>query len=359
MERRSFLKYAGAGVVGSAAALSARAQEAEISWRLVSSFPKALDTIFSSIETMAKKVSLATGGKFQIQVFPAGEIIPAFGVLDAVKNGVVEMAHTASYYFFGKNPVYALDAAVPFGLNNRQMDAWYRFGNGLALMRDFFAKSDIYNIPCGNTGAQMGGWFKQEIKSVEDLKGLKLRVGGFAGKVLSKLGALPQQIPGGETYRSLEQGLIDGAEWIGPYDDQKLGFHNVAKFYYYPGWWEGGTNLSLYINKALWENLPKHYQVILTQACAEVHVDMLAAYDAKNPVAFKQLTVAGAVPKAFPKDVLDACFKAANELYDETCSKNPTFKLIYEDMKQFRKDQIMWAKIAEGSFSQYMQSVIS
>jgi TRAP-type mannitol/chloroaromatic compound transport system substrate-binding protein len=367
MDRRSFFKQAGLGVTaGLSGALVSKSVAAqapqtsannlpEITWRLASSFPRSLDTIFSAADSVSKKVAVATGGKFQIQVFAAGEIIPAFGVLDAVRDEMVEMAHTASYYFFGKNPVYAFDAAVPFGLNNRQMDAWYRMGNGLTLMRNFFAQSNIYNIPCGNTGTQMGGWFRKEIKSVEDFKGLKMRIGGFAGKVLAKLGALPQQIPGGEVYRSLEQGVIDAAEWIGPYDDQKLGFQKIAKNYYYPGWWEGSTNFSMYINKDRWQSLPAEYQAILTAACGDTHVEVLAAYDAKNPLALKQLVDVGVQLKPFPNEVLEACFQAAVEVYEETCSKNPTFKNIFDDFSRFRQEQLAWFKVNEAAFSSFSQ----
>ncbi len=360
MQRRSFLKKAGAGLAVGAVAMPAIAQNAPtIKWRLASSFPKSLDTIFGGAELVAKRVSDATGGKFQIQVFAGGEIVPPFGVLDAVKDNTVEMAHTASYYFFGKDPTYAFDCAVPFGMNNRQIDAWYRHGNGGKLMREFFAKSNVINFACGNTGTQMGGWFRKEIKTVEDMKGLKMRIGGFAGQVISKLGAVPQQIPGGDIYPSLEKGTIDGAEWIGPYDDQKLGFNKVAKFYYYPGWWEGGAQLSVYVNDKKFAELPKEYQAILELACAEAHVDMMAKYDAKNPTALKQLVGAGTQLKPFPKAVMDACHNAALEVYAETSAKNPDFKKVYDDYKKFRDEQNLWFRIAEGAYSNYMYNVKS
>ena len=357
MERRSFLKKAGVGLAAGAVAMPAIAQSAPtVKWRLASSFPKSLDTIYGAAEVMAKRVSDATGGKFQIQVFAAGEIVPGPGVLDAVKDNTVEMGHTASYYFFGKDPTYAFDCAIPFGMNNRQMDAWFRHGNGTKLMGDFFAKSNVISVPCGNTGVQMGGWFRKEIKTVADLQGLKMRIGGFAGTVLSKLGAVPQQIPGGDIYPALEKGTIDAAEWVGPYDDQKLGFNKVAKFYYYPGWWEGGPQLSAYINTKKFAELPKEYQTILQIACADAHVDMMSKYDAKNPTALKQLVGSGTVLKPFPKDVMDACYKAAMEVYAETSAKNPQFKKVYDDYKKFMDDQNLWFRIAEGQYSNYMYS---
>ena len=357
MERRSFLKKAGVGLAAGAVAMPAIAQNAPtIKWRLASSFPKSLDTIYGGAEHMAKRVSDATGGKFQIQVFAAGEIVPGPGVLDAVKDGTVEMGHTASFYFFGKDPTFAFDCAVPFGMTMRQLDAWMRHGNGGKLMGEFFAKSNIVSIPCGNTGTQMAGWFRKELKTVEDLKGLKMRIGGYAGAVMSKLGVVPQQIPGGDIYPALEKGTIDASEWIGPYDDQKLGFNKVAKFYYYPGWWEGGTTLSAYINAKKFAELPKEYQIILEDACAEAHADMMAKYDAKNPTALKQLVGSGTQLRPLPKEIMDASYKAAMELYAETSAKNADFKKVYDDYKKFMDDQNLWHRIAEASYSNYMYS---
>jgi TRAP-type mannitol/chloroaromatic compound transport system substrate-binding protein len=359
MERRSFLKKAGAGLaVGAASAMPAIAADApNIKWRLTSAFPKSLDTIYGGAETVAKRVAEATGGKFQIQVFAAGEIVPGGpAALDAVTSGSVEMCHTCSFYSVGKDPTFAFDTAVPFGMTNRQMDAWYRYGNGGKLMREFFAGHGLYNIPAGNTGVQMGGWYRKEIKKVADLQGLKMRIGGLAGQVLAKLGSVPQQIPGGDIYPSLEKGTIDAAEWIGPYDDQKLGFNKVAKYYYYPAWWEGGPQITTFISQKHWASLPKEYQAILELACADAHVEMMAQYDAKNPTALKQLVGAGTQLRPFPKEVLDACYKAANELYAEISAKNPAFKKVYDDFRKFQGDQNLWFRIAEGSYSNYMAS---
>ncbi|MCB1899501.1 TRAP transporter substrate-binding protein [Cognatazoarcus halotolerans] len=361
MERRSFLKKASVSVAAGAsmAALSSAARAADlptIKWRLASSFPKSLDTIYGGADVFAKRVSEATGGKFEIRVFAGGELVPPFSVADAVKDGTVECAHTVSYYFFGKDPTFALDAAVPFGLNCRQFAAWTRHGGGLALLREFFGTHNIVNFPMGNTGAQMGGWFRKEIKSVKDLEGLKFRVGGFAGRVMAKLGVVPQQIPGGDVYPSLEKGTIDGAEWVGPYDDEKLGFQKVAPYYYYPGWWEGGPNISLYINKKLWEGLPKEYQAIVEAAAAEANLDMMAKYDALNPAALKRLVAGGAKLRPFPLPVMEACYKAAQEVYVEVKKENPAFKKIHDQMTAFQKDQVLWASVTEGNFDRFMQS---
>jgi TRAP-type mannitol/chloroaromatic compound transport system substrate-binding protein len=363
MQRRKFLSTAGATLAAGAAAVPAlsNAQTAAptaalptIKWRLTSSFPKSLDTIFGAAETISKRVAAATGGKFQIQVFAAAEIVPAFSAMDAVKDGTVECCHTAPYYYFGKDPTFAFSCAVPFGMNARQQNAWMYHGGGMALMRDFFKDYNIMNFPAGNTGAQMGGWFRKEIKTVADLKGLKFRVGGFAGRVLSKLGVVPQQIAGGDIYPALEKGTIDGAEWVGPYDDEKLGFFKVAKNYYYPGWWEGGPELDLFVNMKQWEALPPEYKAILEAACYEANADMLAKYDALNPAALRRLVGQGVQLKAFSRDIMNACYAAANEVYAEESEKNPKFKKVYDSWKKFRDDQILWFRVAEQNFDSFM-----
>jgi TRAP-type mannitol/chloroaromatic compound transport system substrate-binding protein len=358
MERRSFLTSAAAGLAAVSAS-SVQAQTTElpvIKWRLASSFPKSLDTIYGAAESVAKKVAAATGGKFQIQVFAAGEIVPGLNVLDAVKDATVEVGHTASYYFVGKDATFAFDGALPFGLNSRQQNAWMTDGGGLPLMREFFKEYSIHNIPCGNTGAQMGGWFRKEVKSLDDLKGLKMRIGGLAGQVVSKLGVVPQQIPGGDIYPALEKGTIDAAEWIGPVDDEKLGFSKVAKHYYYPGFWEGGLQTSLLVNQKHWESLPPAYQAIVEAACAEAHAEMQGKYDTRNPLALKRLVGGGVQLKPFPNDVLVAAHKAALELYEETANKNPRFKKVYENWRKFQLEQLQWFAVAEGRFDSFMQS---
>jgi len=361
MERRKFLKSAGIGLAGAGAATmsaSALAQAPEVKWRLASSFPKSLDTIFGAADVVAKRVAAATGGKFQIQVFAAGEIVPGFGVLDAVKDGTVQIGHSASYYYVGKDPTFAFDTAIPFGLNSRQQTAWMYEGGGLQLMREFFKDYNIYNIPAGNTGAQMGGWFRKEIKTVADLKGLKFRIGGFAGQVLAKLGVVPQQIPGGDIYPALEKGTIDAAEWVGPYDDEKLGFNKVAKYYYYPGWWEGGPQLSIYVNMGEWDKLPKEYQAILETACWEANTSMQARYDVKNPPALKRLVGSGTQLRPFSNEIMAACYKAALELYDETAAKNPKFAKVYAPWKKFRDEQVEWFSVAEGRFDNFVAATV-
>ena len=355
MDRRSLIKNAGiAGVLAAGVAPAVHAQAA-IRWRLASSFPKSLDTIFGAAEVFSQQVKAMTGGKFEISVHAAGELMPAFGVVDGVQQGTVEVAHTAPYYFFGKDPVFALGCAIPFGLNARQMSAWMIEGNGLKLMREFYAKYNIINFPGGNTGAQMGGWFRKEIKSLADMKGLKFRIGGFGGKIIERIGGVPQNIPGGEIYQALEKGTIDAAEWVGPYDDEKLGFNKVAPFYGYPGWWEGGPQLDFFINTKAWEGLSAEYKAIVESAAAVAHVDTLAKYDYRNPVALKTLVSQGVKLFRFPKDIMESSFKATGDVYAELSASNADWKKIYADFQNFRRDANLWFRFTESGFDDFMQ----
>lgn len=355
MDRRSLIKNAGiAGVLAAGIAPAVHAQ-ATVRWRLASSFPKSLDTIFGTAEVFAKSVSDMTGGKFQISVHAGGELMPAFGVVDGVQNASVEMAHTAPYYFYGKDPTFCLGCSVPFGMNTRQQNAWMYEGNGLKLMRAFYAKYNIINLPGGNTGAQMGGWFRKEIKSVADLKGLKFRTNPFAGKVLEPFGVIPQSIPGADLYPALEKGTLDGLEWVGPYDDQKLGFNKIAPFYYYPGWWEGGPELDFYINTKAWEGLSAEYKAIVEAAAAHANITMTAKYDAKNPIALKQLVGSGTKLRPFSQDVMNAAFKSAQQVYSDLNNSNPEWKKVYGDWSKFLADQNAWFRYTEGTFDRFMQ----
>jgi TRAP-type mannitol/chloroaromatic compound transport system substrate-binding protein len=355
MERRSFVQ--GAGIAGVLAAGIAPAVQAQptLRWRLTSSFPKSLDTLFGVNDIFAKMIKDMSGGKFTITTHPPGELVPAFGTVDAVKDGTVEMANTAPYYYFGKDETFAISCAIPFGLNARQMSAWYYEGNGLKLMRDFYRTYNIVNFPMGNTGAQMGGWFRKEIKSLADFKGVKFRIGGFGGKVAERIGAVPQNIPGGEIYQALEKGTIDAAEWVGPYDDQKLGFFKVAPFYAYPGWWEGGPGLELHVNAKAWDGLPAEYKAMIEAACGYCWLDMMGKYDGKNAQALKQLVAAGAKLFPFPKDLMDAAFKEAMALYGEIGAKNANWKKVYDDYTAFRRDANLWFRYTEATFDDFMQ----
>jgi TRAP-type mannitol/chloroaromatic compound transport system substrate-binding protein len=355
MKRRQFLKVAGAGVAASAIAAPAIAQSSpEVKWRLTSSFPKALDTIYGGAEVFAKHVAEATDNKFQIQVFAANEIVPGLQALDATSNGTVEACHTVSYYYVGKDPTFAIAASVPFGLNARQQNAWLSGNGGTEAFDEFYKKYGVRGMPLGNTGTQMGGWFRKEIKTVADLQGLKFRIGGIAGQVLSKLGVVPQQIAGGEIYQALERGTIDAAEWVGPYDDEKLGFNKVAPYYYYPGFWEGGPTTHAYFNLEKFDALPKNYQAIVVNAAAFANTWMQARYDVLNPAALRRLVAAKAQLRPFSNEIMDAAYKATNELWAEISAKNPEFKKYIDLMQAFRGDQYLWWQVAEFSFDSYM-----
>ena len=357
MERRSFVRGAGlAGVIAAGTAPAIVHAQANIRWRLASSFPKSLDTIFGAAEVFSRKVKELSGGKFEISVHAGGELMPPFGVVDGVQNGTVEMAHTAPYYFFGKDETFGLGCAIPFGLNSRQMTAWMQQGNGMKLMREFYKNYNIINFMGGNTGAQMGGWYRKEIKSLADIKGMKMRIGGFGGKVLERIGGVPQNIPGGEIYQSLEKGTIDAAEWVGPYDDEKLGFNKVAPNYAYPGWWEGGPQLDFFINDKAFNGLSAEYKAIVEAAASHAHVEMQARYDARNPAALKRLVAGGTKLFRFPKDVMDASFKEAMALYSDLNGSNPAWKKIYEDYATFRRDANLWFRFTESGFDDFMQA---
>src|SRR6202022_224611 len=356
MKRRDFLKAGGAGLALSAIAAPAIAQSMpELKWRLTSSFPKSLDTLYGGSEIFVKAVAEATDNKFQIQCFAAGEIVPGLQALDAVSNGTVEMCNTAPYYYAGKDPTFSFGTAVPFGLNTRMQLAWQRFGGGMELMNELYKKFNVYGIPSGNTGAQMGGFFRKEINTVDDMRGIKMRIGGVvAGRVMAKLGVVPQQLAGGDIYPALEKGTIDAAEWVGPYDDEKLGFVKIAKYYYYPGWWEGGTANHFMINLQKWNELPKNYQAVVTAAAGLSNIEQTARYDARNPAALKRLVAAGTLLRPFSQAIMEACLKASQEVNVETSATNPDYKKIWDSIQAFRNDEYQWWQVAEFSYDNFM-----
>lgn len=355
MKRREFMKLAGFGTVGTAIASPAIAQSMpEIKWRLASSFPKSLDTLYGGAELFAKQVGEMTDGRFQIQSFAAGEIVPGLQALDAASNGTVEIAHTSAYYYVGKDPTFAIYTSVPFGLNTRMQNSWWSQGGGEQLGNEFFKKYGVIAHAAGNTGTQMGGWFRKEIKTPSDLAGLKFRVAGIAGHVLQKVGVVPQQLAGGDVYPALEKGTIDAAEWVGPYDDEKLGLQKIAKFYYYPGFWEGGPMLHMMTNLEKWNTLPKYYQSVIANAASNANIWMSARYDLLNPAALKRLVATGTQLRPFSSEIMEACLKATNELWAEISAKNADFKKTIEAMQAYRNDQYLWWQVAEYSNDSFM-----
>ena len=359
MDRRSFLTKASVGGVGAAAAATLAApaiaqSSPAINWRMTSSFPKSLDTIYGAGQTMADYVAAMTDGKFKIQVFAAGELVGGLQAADAAAAGTVEAAHTASYYYWGKDPAWALATCVPFGPNYRQMNAWYYYGGGIDLTNEFFNANGLQAYPCGNTGAQMGGWYRKEVNTLADLKGLKMRIGGFGGKVMEALGVVPQQVAGGDIYPSLEKGTIDACEWVGPYDDEKLGFYKVAPYYYYPGFWEGGPTLSAMFNLKAWNGLPKEYQQVLKTACEAANSNMMASYDYKNPPALKRLVAKGTKLRPFSTEILSAAYDAAQSIYSDISAKNPAFKKMRDSQVALMRESFLWTQLAEYNYDTFM-----
>ncbi|RMH51934.1 MAG: ABC transporter substrate-binding protein [Bacteroidetes bacterium] len=364
MQRRDFVRKAtlgaaagvtlagcGGGAPGEGGAPAVQTQRT-IRWRLVSSFSRSLDTIYGAAEVLAERVSALTDGRFQIRPYPGGELVPAFGVLDAVQSGTVQMGHTASYYYVGKNPAFAFDTCVPFGLTSRQQTAWMYHGGGLELMRALFADFGIRPFPGGNTGAQMGGWFRREVPSLSDLRGIKMRIPGLGGRVMDALGVTPQQISSSEIYPALERGAIDATEWVGPYDDEKLGFNQIARFYYYPGWWEPGPQLTFYVNQREWDRLPAAYQEALTVAAAEAHVGMQAKYDAQNPPALQRLVDAGTELRRFADDILTAAAEQTTAILEEQAA-DPTYNRIYTAFKDWKQRSFRWFGLAEQAYAHF------
>ena len=324
-----------------------------VRWRLASSFPRSLDTIYGAAEVMAERVAAMTGGAFEIRVYPAGELVPALQVMDAVQRSTVQIGQTASYYYIGKNPALAFDTCVPFGLTARQQAAWLLEGGGLELVNKRFADFGIVSMPGGNTGVQMGGWFKQPVGSLQGLKGLKMRIPGMGGAVMERLGVATQTIAGGEIYTALERGAIDATDWVGPYDDEKLGFHKVAKTYHYPGWWEPGPSLSFYFHKASFEGLPAEYREVLRAAAAEAGIAMQTRYDAKNPAALGRIRAAGVEIVPFSADLMQGAAAASRALLEEGAAADPEYREIYEAWRTFREDAFAWFATAERAYADF------
>ncbi|MCC7547259.1 MAG: ABC transporter substrate-binding protein [Burkholderiales bacterium] len=357
MNRRRFLSSAGSGAAAAALAAPAAAQSMpSVRWRMASSFPKSLDTIFGGAESLAQRVRTLTDGRFEIRVFAAGELVPGLQVLDACQEGTIECGQTQGFYYIGKNKAFAFDSALPFGLNARQHNAWLYAGGGLDLVRALYREHECIYFPAGNTGAQMGGWYRRTVHDLAGFRGMKVRIPGIGGEIAARLGAVAQTIPGADIYPALEKGTIDAAEWVGPYDDEKLGFHRVAPHYYFPGWWEGSSCIGFVVNATEWDRLPGSYRAAFELAAAEANVRMIASYDAKNPQALARLVSQGVQLHPYPKDILVAALAAANALYDEESARNPVFAKFYASWRKFRYEQTQWYRIAEATFNNFMAS---
>lgn len=357
MNRRRFLEAAALGGAAGLAACAPGAHRApaiqtgqRVRWRLVSSFPRSLDTIFGACEVLVDRVAAMTDGQFEIRVFPAGELVPGLQVLDAVQSGVAHIGQSGSYYYMGKSPALAFDTCVPFGLTARQQTAWLTEAGGAEVLDPIFAAFGVHALPAGNTGVQMGGWFTKTVPELADLSGLRMRIPGMGGKVMQQLGVAPQTIAGGEIYTALERGAIDATDWVGPYDDEKLGFHKVAKHYYYPGWWEPGPNLSFYVGREAMASLPSSYRAILRTAAAEAATAMQARYDAKNPPAMQRLLASGVQTHRFADDILEASRTASRDALATMAASDTDFRRVYDHWEAYRKASFQWFGAAELAY---------
>jgi TRAP-type mannitol/chloroaromatic compound transport system substrate-binding protein len=375
MKRRSVVKSVSSGVIAAggvaivggcqnqqnpaSTAQNEPANLPNIEWQMATSWPPSLDTIFGGAQVLADRVAALTGGKFKISPRAAGEVAPPLEVLDVVSQGAVQCGHTASYYYIGKSPVLAFGTTVPFGLTAQQQNAWLYEGGGLGKLQEIYAKKfNLIQFPAGNSGMQMGGWFRKEVSTLNDLKGLKMRIPGLGGQVMAKLGVTVQTLGGGEIFQALQTGAIDASEWVGPYDDEKLGLNKIAKFYYYPGWWEPGSTFELQINLNEWNKLPPQYQEAIKTAAYESNATMLARYDARNNQALQRLLNSGVQLRPYSEEILQAAEKASFALYDEFAAKDPDFKAVYQEWQQFRDRIYAWHKLNENSFTNFVYSQI-
>lgn len=363
MKRRNLITNVAIAAT-STAALASRSQASEsekpaansksrIRWKMATSWPKSLDTLFGGAETICDRVREMTGGRFSITPYAAGEIVPGLQVMDAVQAGTVECGHSPSYYYIGKNPALVFGTSVPFGLTAGQQNAWLYHGGGMEAMNKIYADFNIISFPAGNTGAQMGGWFKREIDTVADLEGLKMRIPGLGGQVMAKLGVNVQVLAGGEVYLALERGAIDAAEWAGPYDDEKLGLNKAAQYYYYPGWWEPGPTLFAQVNLNAWNKLSQEDREIFQTAAYEANINMLAKYDALNAKALTKLIGNGTQLRAYSPEIMKAAKEASFELYEENASRDASFKAVYQQWQEFRKLVFNWNQVNQLSFARF------
>ena len=330
---------------------SADAEYKTYKWRLVTSWPKNYPGLGMAPEKIANLVEEMSNGQMQITVYGAGEQVPAFGVFDAVSSGSHQMGHSGGYFWKGKVPAAQFFTSVPFGLTADEINAWVNRGGGLELWREIYEPFNIYPIPAGNTGTQMFGWFNKEINSLEDVKGLKMRIPGIGGEVLKEAGGIPVTLPGGELFTALQTGVIDATEWVGPYNDLTFGFHQAAKYYYYPGWHEPGPMLELLINMDAWNSLPKHLQVIIETATKAVNQDTLDEYLARNNQALTELVeVHGVELRKLPDEVIDEFRAISNEILSDLAEEDEVIAKVYDSYIEFKNNVTEYHKISEDSF---------
>jgi TRAP-type mannitol/chloroaromatic compound transport system substrate-binding protein len=326
-------------------------EQKQYNWRLVTAWPKNYPGLGMAPERIADLVEEMSNGQMKITVYGAGEQVPAFGVFDAVSSGSHQMGHSGGYFWKGKVPAAQFFTGVPFGLTADEINAWTNRGGGLELWREIYEPFNIYPIPAGNTGTQMFGWFNKEINSLEDIKGLKMRIPGIGGEVLKRAGGIPVTLPGGELFTALQTGVIDATEWVGPYNDLTFGFQQTAKYYYYPGWHEPGSMLELLINKDAWNSLPKHLQVIIETASKAVNQDILDEYTARNNKALRELVdVHGVELRRLPDDVIAEFKIIANDILEENAAEDETVNKVYQSYLKFKNEVSEYHKVSEDAF---------
>lgn len=359
MKRRDFIKKAAGGALlaaGASAAAPAIAARKRFNWKLVTTWPPNFPIFQEGVEKFAKDIEEMSDRRLRISVYAGGELVPALQTFDAVSQGTVQMGHGAAYYWAGKVPAAQFFTAVPFGMNAQGMNAWLYNGGGLNLWRDVYKPFNLVPFPMGNTGVQMGGWFRKEINSIADLKGLKMRIPGLGGKVMAKAGVNPVLLPGGEIYTALERGTIDATEWVGPFHDQRLGLHRAAKNYYYPGWHEPGPVLELTCNSAAWQSLPKEYQLMIETSAAAANSWMHAEFEAKNLQALQQLKQNHKVNiLEFPAEVIKELKRLTQLTLEEEASKDPQFRQVYQAYKSFRKSNDAWSDISDAAYARALK----
>ena len=320
-------------------------------WKMVTTWPKNFPGLGMAAENFAELVARMSGGRLKVKVYGAGQLVPAMEVFDAVSQGTVEMGHGASYYWKGKSPTTALFTTIPFGLNAQEMNGWLHYGGGMALWRELYEPFNLIPLAAGNTGVQMAGWFNREINSLADLKGLKMRIPGLGGEVISRMGVEAVNIPGGDLYIAMQTGVIDATEWVGPYNDLAFGFHQVAKYYYYPGWHEPGPTLELMVNKQAFSSLPDDLQAIVEGAARAINQDMLDDYTARNNGALKELVEThGVEVRPLPDEVLAELNRVTDQVLEEIANKDALFKRVYESQNAFKTGVMDYHKISEEAY---------
>jgi len=355
MKRRDFLKKTGTAAVaaaaGSAIAAPAVIAQKKYNWKMVTTWPPGLPVLQTGTERFAKRLKEATDGRITVQVFAGGELVPALSVFDAVSQGTVECGSGASYYWAGKAPAGQWFSSVPFGLNAQGINAWFYSGGGIKLWEEVYAPFNVIPRPQGNTGVQMGGWFRKEMKTIEDFKGLKMRIPGLGGKVIAKAGGTVVLLPGGEIFTSLERGVIDATEWVGPLHDLRMGFYKAADYYYYPGWHEPGTCLEVIFNKKAYESLPKDLQAIVDAVAMETNLWSLSEFEAGNGAALRTLISEHNVNLVrFPEPVLNDLRKLAKETLEEEADKDPMSRKVHEAFKKFKEQVGVWGSVSERAY---------